>query len=474
MTPDLILQNATVYREGRWQKGNLSLKDGRIADFHPHSTSDDATTRHQPDVAKTSPANGVPTLYNAEGLHLFPGFVDVHVHFREPGQEEKETIATGARAAAHGGYTTVCTMPNLTPVPDSLSHLTMQEEKIYRDASIHVLPYGAISVGQKGSELADFQSLAPHVCAFSDDGVGVQNADLMRQAMQTARSLNKCIVAHAEDRTLVRGGVIHDGVYARAHHHRGNPSESEWKQVERDLRLAEEVGAAYHVCHVSTKESIALIRAAQKHGVDVTCETAPHYLVLNDSMLREDGRFRMNPPIRGKEDQDALLEALCDGTILCVATDHAPHTAAEKNGGLDHSLNGIVGLETAFPILYTKLVLSGRLSLAALIDLLSIRPFTRFHLDRVRESRPGLSPTCGIAVGMPADLTLFDLNASYRIDPKDFLSKGKSSPFIGETVRGKCQLTLVGGEIAYEDAASRWRRGGKGAPEASTGKGDEE
>ncbi|MDY3052638.1 MAG: dihydroorotase [Ndongobacter sp.] len=433
---NFLLENVTLWKNGRWQPGSLLVRRGRVRGVF--------------DAAHTPPAIDVPRM-SGNGSCLFPGFVDVHVHFREPGQEQKETIRSGTAAAAHGGYTCVCTMPNLNPVPDSTAHLRVQLDKIRETASIHVLPYGAITVSEQGDALADLDALAPHVCAFSDDGRGVQHAERMECAMRRAKALGKCIVAHAEDEALVRGGVIHDGEYARAHRHAGNPSESEWKQVERDIDLVRKTGADYHVCHVSTKESIALIRQAQREGLPVTCETAPHYLVLNDALLREDGRFRMNPPIRSAEDQQALLEALQDGTICCIATDHAPHTAAEKSGGLDHSLNGVVGLETAFPILYTKLVRNGLLSLEHLIDCLTARPIRRFALSDVREARRGLPLARGLFEGEAADFTLFDLESEYTIRPEDFRSKGKASPFSGERVFGRCVATYVGGAPVFVD-----------------------
>lgn len=444
MPRDFHIKNATAYYKGQWQKINLTIKNGKIENI----SSDNSLTKY--------PKDNIPT-YNAEGLHLFPGFIDIHVHFREPGQEEKETIATGTRAAARGGYTTVCTMPNLDPVPDSLPHLAIQQEKIKKDARVHVFPYASITIGQKGEKISDLQALAPEVFAFSDDGFGVQNEKLMKEAMLKAKSLGKCIVAHAEEKNLVKNGVIHDGKYAHTHGHNGNPSISEWKQVERDLKLAEQTGVTYHVCHVSTKESIELIRDAKRRGVNVTCETAPHYLVLNDELLQEEGRFRMNPPIRSKKDQLALLQAVKDGTILCIATDHAPHTAEEKSRGLDHSLNGIVGLETAFPILYTKLVETHQLSLEALIDLFSTRPKRRFSFANITQSRNGLPVSNGIEIGEVADLTLFDLSEEYCINPDEFLSKGKASPFSGEIVRGRCKLTIVGADVAYyENTITRW------------------
>ena len=370
---------------------------------------------------------------------LFPGFADVHVHLREPGFFYKETIRTGTLAAARGGYTTVCTMPNLDPVPDSPEHLQSQLDLIARDSCIRVLPYGAITVGQQGQALANMAALAPFVAAFSDDGRGVQSDSLMRQAMLEAKRLNKLIVAHCEDNTLLRGGYIHDGSYARLHGHRGICSESEWGQIRRDLALVRETGCAYHVCHVSTKESVALLRRAKAEGLDVTCETAPHYLLLDESMLQEDGRFKMNPPLREKADREALLEAVQDGTIDMIATDHAPHSAEEKGRGLAGSAMGIVGLETAFPLLYTYLVKPGILSFPRLMELLHSAPSRRFGIPE----RP--------TEGENAAFTVFDPHTPYTIDPASFLSKGRATPFAGWQVQGRCVLTVSDGRIAWSD-----------------------
>ena len=381
----------------------------------------------------------VPTAVDASSYIVLPGFVDVHVHLREPGFSYKETIRTGTLAAARGGYTTVCTMPNLDPVPDSPEHLQAQLALIARDSCIRVLPYGAITVGQQGQALADMAALAPFVAAFSDDGRGVQSDSLMRQAMLEAKRLNKLIVAHCEDNTLLRGGYIHDGSYARLHGHRGICSESEWGQIRRDLALVRETGCAYHVCHVSTKESVALLRRAKAEGLDVTCETAPHYLLLDESMLQEDGRFKMNPPLREKADREALLEAVQDGTIDMIATDHAPHSAQEKGRGLAGSAMGIVGLETAFPLLYTYLVKPGILSFPRLMELLHSAPSRRFGIPE----RP--------TEGENASFTVFDLHTPYTIDPASFLSKGRATPFAGWQVQGRCVLTVSDGRIAWSD-----------------------
>ena len=384
-------------------------------------------------------SEGVCSSLSAPGLSgfdsseyvIFPGFCDVHVHFREPGFSYKETIATGSRAAARGGYTAVCTMPNLNPVPDSVGNLEVQRRFIGETACIHVYPYGAITVGEQGEVLSDLEGMAPHVVGFSDDGRGVQSDDMMRQAMLRAKALGKPIVAHCEVNSLLRGGYIHDGDYAKAHGHRGICSESEWGQIARDLQLVKETGCAYHVCHVSAKESVALIRKAKAEGLDVTCETGPHYLVMDDSDLQEDGRFKMNPPLRGKEDREALIHGVLDGTIDMIATDHAPHSAEEKSRGLEKSAFGIVGIETAFPILYTCLVKSGILSLNKLLELLCVNPRRRFGLP------------------LWTDYSIWDLNAAYPIDPKDFLSKGRATPFAGWQVNGKCIATICDGKLAY-------------------------
>ena len=366
------------------------------------------------------------------GLFVFPGFADVHVHFREPGFSYKETIASGSRAAAHGGYTDVCTMPNLNPVPDSPENLKLQLDLIECDAVISVHPLGAITVGQMGERLADMEGMASHAIAFSDDGRGVQSEELMREAMLTANRLGKIIVAHCEDNSLLRGGYIHDGSYAAEHGHRGICSESEWGPITRDLRLVEETGCAYHVCHISTKESVQLIREAKARGVDVTCETAPHYLLLDENDLREEGRFKMNPPLRAAADREALIEGICDGTIDMSATDHAPHSAEEKAKGLSGSAFGIVGIETAFPLLYTGLVKKGIITLDKLIYIMATKPRERFGIP------------------MANDFTIWDLSQAEIIDPDSFISLGRATPFAGCEVSGKCCLTVCGGRTAYK------------------------
>ena len=372
------------------------------------------------------------SVFNSPRFAVFPGFCDVHVHFREPGFSYKETIGTGSLASARGGYTAVCTMPNLNPVPDSLEHLNMQLDLIEQSACIHVYPYGAITVDEKGETLADLEAMAPYVAGFSDDGRGVQSAQMMEHAMLRAKALGKIIVAHCEDNSLLRGGYIHDGSYAKAHNHRGICSESEWGQIARDLELVAKTGVSYHVCHISTKESVELIRQAKAQGLDVTCETGPHYLVMDDSMLQEDGRFKMNPPLRSRDDRDALVQGILDGTIDMIATDHAPHSAEEKAKGLEKSAFGVVGIETAFPILYTYLVKPGILTMDRLVELLCINPRKRF----------GLSLGC--------DYSVWDLEASYTIDPKDFLSQGKATPFTGWQVNGQCMATVCDGKLVYK------------------------
>ena len=371
------------------------------------------------------------TSVSASEYSVFPGFCDVHVHFREPGFSYKETIITGSKASARGGYTAVCTMPNLNPVPDSVEHLQRQLTLIEDGAAIHIYPYGAITVGQKGESLADLEGMAHKVIAFSDDGRGVQNDDMMRQAMLRAKKLDKMIVAHCEVNDLLHGGYIHDGEYAAKHGHKGICSASEYLQVTRDLQLAEETGCKYHVCHISTKETVDLIRKAKARGVDVTCETGPHYLVMNDNDLQEDGRFRMNPPIRSEADRQALVEGIVDGTIDMIATDHAPHSAEEKSKGLAGSAFGVVGIETAFPVLYTHLVLPGIITLEKLIELLAINPRKRFNIP------------------LGNDFTVWDLNKEITVDPTDFLSMGKATPFAGWKLKGECVLTVCDDAVVY-------------------------
>lgn len=398
----MILNNAFVYRNGRMEQQNYELKVG-----------------------------GVGFLSDFNKLCIFPAFCDVHVHFREPGFSYKETIRTGSLAAARGGYTDVCTMPNLNPVPDSAENIKEQIKIIERDAAVRVHPYAAITVGEKGETLTNMKALAPYCAAFSDDGRGVQSEDMMREAMIKAKALGKIIAAHCEDNSLLCGGYIHKGEYARLHGHKGICAESEWKPIERDLRLAKETGCKYHVCHISCKESVELIRKAKAEGVDVTSETAPHYLIFNDMDLKESGNFKMNPPIRSEEDRQALIKGLQDGTIDMIATDHAPHGSEEKSRGLQNSLMGIVGLETAFPVLYTYLVKKGIITLERLIELMAINPRRRFGLTQTD------------------DICIYDLQSEYKINPSEFKSKGKSTPFDGMTVSGKNLLTICGGKAVW-------------------------
>ena len=372
------------------------------------------------------------SCFNSDRYAVFPGFCDVHVHFREPGFSYKETIATGSMAAARGGYTAVCTMPNLNPVPDSKEHLNMQLALIEEQACIHVYPYGAITVGEKGETLADLEGMAKDAIAFSDDGRGVQADEMMEEAMRRAKALGKMIVAHCEVNDLLRGGYIHEGTYAKANGHKGICSESEYLQIARDLELVEKIGCSYHVCHISTKESVDIFRKAKARGVDVTCETGPHYLVMDDSDLQEEGRFKMNPPLRSAVDRIALVEGIADGTIDMIATDHAPHSAEEKGRGLAGSAFGVVGLETAFAVLYTKLVKPGIISLERLIELLAINPRKRFDIP------------------MGSDFTIWDLEKTFTVDPDEFLSKGKATPFAGWTLHGQCVMTICDGKVVYK------------------------
>ncbi len=371
-------------------------------------------------------------LFDRSEYIVFPGFCDVHVHFREPGFSYKETMKTGSMSAARGGYTAVCAMPNLKPVPDSVEHIKEEIAIIDKDACINVYPYASITVNEAGEELSDMEGLAPLSIAFSDDGRGIQDEAMMREAMIKAKSLGKMIVAHCEVNDLLHGGYIHDGVYAKEHGHRGICSESEWKEIERDVKLAEETGCAYHVCHISTKESVDIIRRAKARGVDVTCETGPHYLLMTDEDLKEDGRFKMNPPLRSAEDRAALIEGIKDGTIDMIITDHAPHSAEEKSRGLEKSAMGIVGLETAFASLYTGLVKTGVISLEKLIDLMVYAPRKRFNIPLKAD-----------------DYCIWDLNREYTVDPKEFLSMGHATPFEGMKLCGRCLLTVCGGKIAY-------------------------
>lgn len=377
------------------------------------------------------------SVYNFKNCIVVPGLADVHVHLREPGFSYKETVASGTRAAARSGYAALCAMPNLSPVPEDAATLAQELDIIRRDAVIDVLPYGAITRGQKGEQLADMSAMSPYVCGFSDDGRGVQSRELMRAAMLEAKRLGRPIAAHCEDNSLLRGGYIHAGEYAKAHGHRGICSESEWGPIARDIELLRETGCAYHVCHISTAESAALIRSAKREGLDITCETAPHYLLLSDSDLQEDGRFKMNPPLRSERDRLALIEALRDGTIDILATDHAPHSAEEKSRGLAGSAFGITGLETAFPLLWTGLVEPGIITRERLVELMSTAPARRFGIES------------GIELGGPATFAVFETETTYRIDPERFASKGRATPFAGREVRGRCVLNIVRGREVW-------------------------
>ncbi len=414
----LVFENAVYYTAEGFRKGTVTVSDGKVF---------------------LSPAVSV-TEDEIDGKVILPGLADAHVHLREPGFFYKESIATGSESGARAGYTALFAMPNLSPVPDSLSHLREEQDAISRTAKTGVYPYAALTVGERGEELSAIEELAPHVIGFSDDGRGVQSEALMREAMLRVKACGKVIAAHCEVNDLLRGGYIHDGAYARAHGHKGICSESEWKMVERDVALAEETGVSYHVCHVSAKESVEIIRRAKARGVDVTCETAPHYLLLTEDDLEEDGRFKMNPPIRTAEDRAALVEGLADGTVDMVATDHAPHSDEEKSRGLAGSLMGVIGLEFAFPVLYTGLVATGRISLHRLVEAMSAAPLARFGL-----------PGGDIRDGAPADLAVFDLSREWTVRGRDSASKGSSTPFEGMKVRSKNTMTILNGEIIWKE-----------------------
>lgn len=418
-----LLTGAQAYQGGKMKALDIAVENDRIIG-----------------VGTGIEEAGFDAVFHVDGKVIVPGFVDVHVHLREPGFTQKETIATGTLAAARGGYTAVCSMPNLNPAPDSVENIRVQQDAIDRDALIHVYPYAAITIGQKGAgELTDIEALSEKCIAFSDDGKGVQKDELMLEAMTRVKNAGSMIAAHCEDESLLHGGYIHDGLYARENKHRGICSESEWGQVKRDLELVRKTGCRYHVCHVSTKETVELIRQAKKEGLPVTCETGPHYLTMCDRQLKEEGRFKMNPPIRSSEDRDALLQGLIDGTVDMVATDHAPHTAEEKGKGLEKSLMGVVGIETAFPILYTNLVMSNRMTLETLIDRMAVAPRKAFGIEGGE-----------IEVGAKADLAVLDLKSKYIVNPDDFLSKGKATPFEGWLVYGENTMTIVDGKIVWK------------------------
>lgn len=409
-----LFKGKKIYRSGAFSSSTLTVQGGIVVS-----------------------ESGSEDVYDFGNAYIFPGFADVHVHLREPGFSYKETIKSGTEACAHGGYTAVCSMPNLNPVPDSVENLGKQLEIIEKDACIRVYPYGSITIGQAGEELSDMQGMNENVIAFSDDGRGVQSDEMMEKAMLKAKSLGKMIVAHCEVNELLKGGYIHDGEYAKAHGHKGICSESEWAQIARDIELVKKTGCAYHVCHISTKESVEIIRKAKAEGVDITCETGPHYLVLSDKDLLEDGRFKMNPPLRSEEDRLTLIEGIKDGTIDMIATDHAPHSAEEKGKGLQGSAMGIVGIETAFPVLYTDLVLTGIISLEKLVELLAINPRKRFGIEG------------GTEIGQSADFTVIDLDTEYEINPDEFYSKGRATPFTGKKVKGRILHTFVNGNKVF-------------------------
>lgn len=418
----IVLKGGRVFSGGKSFEADVVVCGDRIAEVTPE--------------AAILPGDKV---VDCRGRWVSAGLVDLHVHLREPGFSSKETIATGTAAAAHGGFTTVCAMPNLEPAPDSLENLRRETEIIERDAVVKVLPYATITRRRAGREIVDFAALKPYVAAFSDDGSGVQDDDMMLAAMRAAAANDCIIAAHCEVNSLLHGGYIHDGAYAAAHGHKGISSESEWRQIERDIRLAEQTGCRYHVCHISTKESVALIRDAKRSGVRITCETGPHYLTMCDADLREEGRFKMNPPIRSAADRNALIEGVQDGTIDVIATDHAPHTAEEKSRGLAGSAMGVVGLETSFAVIYTKLVMAGIISPERMIELMAEAPRRIFALGG------------GLAAGEKADIAVFDLDNEFTVDPATFLSKGRSTPFEGWRLHGQTILTLVDGRTAYRD-----------------------
>ena len=418
----MLLKGGIVVAEGASRKADVLVADGKIVAIGESLGADEQTE-----------------VFDAEGCIVTYGLADVHVHLREPGYSAKETIESGTRAAARGGVTTVCSMPNLQPVPDAPDTIAIEQQMIDDQAVIEVLPFATISSKRAGRELADIEALRPLSVGYSDDGNGIQTEPLMREAMKRIAKVDGIIAAHCEDDSLLHAGYIHDGEYARQHGHKGICSESEWGPIKRDVELAEQEGCRYHVCHISTKESVAIIREAKQKCNHISCETAPHYLVLCDENLQEEGRFKMNPPLRAKEDKAALIEGIQDGTIEVIATDHAPHTAEEKSRGLKGSMMGIVGIETSFAICYTHLVHKGVVTIEKLIQLMSENPRRIFRLGGA------------MRVGERADIAVFDITKPYTIDTNEFLSMGKATPFEGEEVYGRCKLTLFGGEKVWEE-----------------------
>lgn len=416
----LLLKGGIVVSEGVSRKVDVLVADGKIAAIGEMLTADAETE-----------------VFDAEGCIVTYGLADVHVHLREPGYSAKETITTGTRASARGGVTTVCSMPNLQPAPDAPETIAVEQQMIDEQAVIEVLPFATISSHRAGRELADIEALRPLSVGYSDDGNGIQTEPLMREAMKRISAVDGIIAAHCEDDSLLHAGYIHDGEYARTHNHKGICSESEWGPIKRDVKLAEEENCRYHVCHISTKESVEIIREAKHKCAHISCETAPHYLVLCDADLKEEGRFKMNPPLRAAEDKAALIEGIKDGTIEVIATDHAPHTAEEKSRGLKGSMMGIVGIETSFAICYTHLVRKGVITIEKLIQLMSENPRRIFRLGGAMQ------------VGERADIAVFDVTKPYIIDTAEFLSMGKATPFEGEEVYGRCMLTLFGGEKVW-------------------------
>ena len=408
----VLFRNAAIYDEGVMKRADMLLSDASLSVFDGNVTE------------------GISIF---ENVAILPGFCDVHVHFREPGFSYKETVETGSMAAARGGFTAVCTMPNLSPSPDSKENLALQLQRIKEGASIAVFPFGTITKGEAGIEPCDMEDIAKDVIGYSDDGRGVQDEEMMLSAMKRAKALGKPISAHCEDNSLLFGGYIHDGEYARRYGHKGICSASEYKPIERDIGLVEKTGVDYHVCHISTKESVSLIREAKKRGVNITCETGPHYLILDDSCLQEDARFKMNPPLRSPEDREEMVRGLLDGTVDMIATDHAPHSEEEKSRGLEKSAMGVVGLETAFPLMYTHFVKTGKMSLERLVELMSKNPRKRFNIDT------------------DTGFTVFDLSEEYAINPEEFLTKGRATPFKDEKVFGRCLLTVYEGKAVYTD-----------------------